>query len=101
MSITEEKLVKLFEDLEQQGMQEAKTQMKEDGFYFANAMDAKLPAYNTRITIASKQERIFEDDGGSGEEGAEDFRGYRDQIKNASKQIVDSKSKRNAIKKKK
>ncbi len=101
LSITEEKLVKLFEDLEQQGMEEAKTQMKEDGFYFANALDAKLPPHNTRITISNKQERVFEDGDDSGDEGAEDFRGYRDQIKNASKQIVDSKSKRNAIKKKK
>jgi len=100
LSITEEKLVKLFEDLEQQGMQEAQQIMKDDGFYFANTMDAKLPAYNTRIQIVNKQDRPFEDDD-EDDEAIEDFRGYRDQIKNASKQIVDSKSKRNAGKNKK
>lgn len=101
LSITEEKLVKLFEDLEQQGMQDVKQQMKEDGYFFASTLDAKLPAHNTRIAISNKQDRIFEDEDGSGDEGIEDFKGYRDQIKNASKQIVDSKSKRNATKKNK
>ncbi len=101
LSITEEKLVKLFEDLEQQGMEEAKQQMREDGHLFAGTLDAKLPAHNTRVPIASKQERAFEDEDASGDEGIEDFKGYRDQIKNASKQIVDSKTKRNATKKNK
>lgn len=81
-------------------MQEAQQTMKDDGFYFANTMDAKLPAYNTRIQIVNKQDRQFEDDD-EDDEAIEDFRGYRDQIKNASKQIVDSKSKRNAGKKNK
>lgn len=100
LSVTEEKLIKLYEDLEAQGMNETKQQMKEEGFYFANALDAKLPAHNTRITLASKNvERAFEDEDGSGDEGTEDFRGYRDQIKQASKQIVDSKTKRHLIKK--
>ena len=96
LSVTEEKLLKLFEDLEAQGMNETKQQMKEEGFYYANAIDAKLPPHNTRITLTSKNvERPFEDEDGSGDEGTEDFRGYRDQIKQASKQIVDSKLKRN------
>ena len=102
LSITEEKLVKLVEDLEAQGMNETKQSMKEDGFYFATTMEAKLPQYNTRITLANKnQDRPFEDEDASGDEGDEDFRGYRDQIKQASKQIVDSKTKRHAIKKNK
>ena len=33
LSVTEEKLIKLYEDLEAQGMNETKQQMKEDGFY--------------------------------------------------------------------
>ncbi len=102
LSVTEEKLVKLFEDLEAQGMNETKQTMKEEGFYFANTMEAKLPQHNTRITLTNKnQDRPFEDEDGSGDDGDDDFRGYRDQIKQASKQIVDSKTKRHAIKKKK
>ncbi len=102
LSVTEEKLVKLFEDLEAQGMNETKQSMKEDGFYFATTLEAKLPQYNTRITLTNKnQERAFEDEDASGDDGDEDFRGYRDQIKQASKQIVDSKTKRHAIKKNK
>jgi hypothetical protein len=102
LSITEEKLVKLFEDLEQQGLYETQQQLKEEGF-LANmsALDAKLPPHNTRIPVVNKQERVFEDDDASGDEGTEDFKGYRDQIKQASKQIVDSKTKRNATKKNK
>ena len=46
-------------------------------------------------------ERTFEDEDASGDEGSEDFRGYRDQIKQASKQIVDQKLKRNNNKKNK
>jgi hypothetical protein len=102
LSITEEKLVKLYEDLDAQGMSETQQQMKEDGFYFASTSDAKLPPYNTRITLASKTtDRPFEDEDASGDEGGEDFLGYRDQIKQASKQIVDSKTKRHQTKKNK
>jgi hypothetical protein len=102
LSVTEEKLVKLFEDLEAQGMNETKQTMREEGFYFANTMEAKLPQHNTRIALTNKnQDRPFEDEDGSGDDGDDDFRGYRDQIKQASKQIVDSKTKRHAIKKKK
>ncbi len=103
LSVTEEKLVKLYEDLDAQGMNEARQQLKEEGVYFANTMDAKLPQYNTRIALSSKHggERQFDEDDGSGEEGTEDFRGYRDQIKLASKQIVDSKTKRHQVKNKK
>ena len=101
LSVTEEKLVKLFEDLEQQGMHETKQQMKEDGFYFANALDAKLPPHNTRIPVTSKQGYMFDEDDASGDEGTEDFEVYRYQIKQASKNIVDSRTKRNATKKNK
>ncbi|RNA22272.1 coiled-coil domain-containing protein [Brachionus plicatilis] len=102
LSVTEEKLIKLYEDLEAQGMNETKQQMKEEGLYFANALDAKLPPHNTRIVFPNKTgDRAFDDEDGSGDEGTEDFRGYREQIKQASKQIVDSKTKRNQIKKNK
>lgn len=102
LSVTEEKLIKLYEDLEAQGMNETKQQMKEDGFYFANALEAKLPPHNTRIVFPIKSgERGFDDEDGSGDEGNDDFRGYRDDIKKASRQIVESKTKRNQIKKNK
>ena len=102
LSVTEEKLIKLYEDLEAQGMNETKQQMKEDGFYYANAVDAKLPPHNTRITLTNKNaDKMFEDEDGSGDDGNEDFKGYRDQIKQASKNIVDSKTKRHLIKKNK
>lgn len=102
LSVTEEKLIKLYEDLEAQGMNETKQQMKEDGFYFANAVDAKLPQHNTRITLASKNaDKMFEDEDGSGDDGNEDFKNFRDQIKANSKNIVDSKTKRNLVRKKK
>lgn len=95
LSITEEKLVKLYEDLESGGMSETKQQMKDDGLYFATTTDAKLPPYNTRIAQVSKAaDRAFEDDEISGDEGTEDFLASRDQIKQQSKQIVDSKTKR-------
>ena len=95
MSTTEEKLVKLYEDLDAQGLNDAKQQMRDDTIFYMSATDAKLPPHNTRITIVSKnQDRPFEDEDGSADEGTEDFRSYRDQIKQASKMLVDSKSKR-------
>jgi len=102
LSITEEKLIKLFEDLEAQGLNDMKQQMKEDNFFYANTNEAKLPAHNTRITIINRHaDRAFDEEEGSADEGNEDFRGYREQIKQASKQIVDSKTKRHAVKKNK
>lgn len=108
LSITEEKLVKLYEELEAQGMNETRQQMSKDEagtFYLSTTSDAKLPPYNTRIQmvtrgggiaggVAGADSRAFEDDEMSGDEGTEDFLNYRDQIKLASKQIVDSKTKR-------
>lgn len=104
LSVTEEKLVKLYEDLEANGMNETKKQMKEDGggIYVGNTSDAKLPQYNTRITLTNKNaDRPYEDEEDSNDEGIEDFRGYRDQIKQASKQIVDAKTKKHQVKNKK
>lgn len=106
LSIIEEKLVKLYEELDAQGLNETKQQMSKDEagtFYLSTTSDAKLPPYNTRIQMATRgvtggvsgaDSRPFEDDEMSGDEGAEDFLNYRDQIKQASKQIVDSKTKR-------
>lgn len=102
LSITEEKLIKLYEDLETQGMREVQQQMKEDGVYYANVntSDAKLPAYNTRISLPSKtQDRVYEDGDESGDEGDEDFRENRNKIKQLSKQLVDAKTKRHTTKK--
>ena len=102
LSVTEEKLVKLYEDLEAQGLNETKKQMKEDGLYIGNTNEAKLPPHNTRITLSSKvTDRPYEDEDDSNDEGIEDFRGYRDQIKQASKQIVDAKTKKHQVKNKK
>lgn len=85
-------------------MAELQQQMKEEGVYYAatSAGDAKLPAYNTRILLATKNlDRPFEDEDASGDEGDEDFKANRDQIKQASKQIVDTKTKRHTTKKNK
>jgi hypothetical protein len=104
LSITEEKLIKLYEDLEAQGMRETLQQMKDDGVYYSTTTitDAKLPPYNTRIPLNIKgTDRPFEDEDASGDEGDEDFRANREQIKQASKQIVESKTKRHTIKKNK
>lgn len=102
LSVTEEKLVKLYEDLDGQGLNDPKQQLKEDTIFYLNATDAKLPPHNTRIALVNKNaDRPFEEEDGSADEGTEDFRTYRDQIKQASKQLVDSKSKRNATKKNK
>ncbi len=84
-------------------MSETQQQMKEDGVYYATVVagDAKLPQYNTRITLATKnQDRPFEDEDGSGDEGDEDFKANRDQLKQASKQIVELKTKRHTKNKK-
>jgi hypothetical protein len=103
LSVTEEKLVKLYEDLEAQGLNDTQKQMKEEGLYIGNINEAKLPQYNTRIVLANtkNQDRAYEDEEDSGDDGNEDFRGYRDQIKQASKQIVDAKTKKHQVKNKK
>jgi hypothetical protein len=102
LSVTEEKLIKLYEDLEAQGLNETKKQMKEEGLFIGNTNEAKLPQYNTRIALSSKNvDRPYEDEDDSNDEGLEDFRGYRDQIKQASKQIVDAKTKKHQVKNKK
>jgi hypothetical protein len=85
-------------------MYETQQQMKDEGFLFANATEAKLPPYNTRIVLApagKNADRPFEEEDASGDEAADDFKSYRDQIKQASKQIVDAKTKRHTVKKKK
>lgn len=104
LSVTEEKLVKLYEDLEAQGMKETLQQMKDEGVYHANMnlTEAKLPPYNTRITLPTKGlDRQYEDEDESAEEGDEDFKQSRNQIKLDSKTLVDSKTKRHTTKKNK
>jgi hypothetical protein len=139
LSVIEEKLVKLYEELDAQGLSETRQQMSKDdtsGYFLTTMSDAKLPPYNTRIQMTSRGGMLgvaggggggglggtgvgsgttglgggdaggrgvsvaFEDDEMSGDEGTEDFLNYRDQIKQASKQIVDSKTKRHQAHKK-
>ena len=103
LSVTDDKLFNLYEELEKLGMSETQQQMKDEGVYYATVIagDAKLPQYNTRITLATKnQERPFEDEDASAEEGDEDFKANRDQLKQASKQIVELKTKRHTKNKK-
>ncbi|KAH9507494.1 hypothetical protein Btru_051293 [Bulinus truncatus] len=99
LSTSEEKLLKLLEELDGKDIQELLKQMEEEEFHAS--IEGKLPAYNTRVKLPQTQKDLVygDDDEDSGED---DFDvPNRAAIKKQSQFIVDSKTKRRVPKKKK
>ncbi|XP_033763026.1 coiled-coil domain-containing protein 151-like [Pecten maximus] len=98
LSLCEEKLLKLLEELDGKEINEITKQMEEEEFHAS--MEGKLPQYNTRVKLPQKERDMgFDDEDDSGDDDG-DVPG-RTAIKKQSQFIVDSKTKRRTTKKKK
>ncbi|KAI0217961.1 Coiled-coil domain-containing protein 151 [Lamellibrachia satsuma] len=92
LSISEEKLLKLLEEIDQQGhdLDNLIKQMEEEDFH--NTIEMKLPVHNTRVKLpTSTKDTMYDEDEDSGED--EDIP-TRQTLKRASQQIVESKTRR-------
>jgi len=98
LSISEEKLLKLLEELEQSGkdVEELSRLIDEEDFH--NTVDQNLPKHNVRVKLpATKTEAYIGDE----ESGDDDEILSREGLKKQSQQIVDAKTRRRPGKKKK
>eukprot|EP00745_Piridium_sociabile_P021402 TRINITY_DN32914_c0_g1_i4.p1 TRINITY_DN32914_c0_g1~~TRINITY_DN32914_c0_g1_i4.p1 ORF type:complete len:437 (+),score=186.58 TRINITY_DN32914_c0_g1_i4:272-1582(+) len=99
LSTSEEKLLKLLEELDGKDLNETLRQMEEEEYHAS--IEGKLPQYNTRVKLPTTQ-RDFDygdDDEDSGEDDGEVPN--RNAIKKNSQNIIDAKTKRRVAKKKK
>ncbi|XP_053572012.1 outer dynein arm-docking complex subunit 3 [Bombina bombina] len=91
LSITEEKLQKLLEELKGQDLTEILRQMEEEEFQ--SSIEGKLPQYNVRISLpAPAKQDIYDDDDDSGDDDGDVV--TRAALKRQSQQIIESKTKR-------
>lgn len=99
LSTSEEKLLKLLEELDGKDLNETLRQMEEEEFHAS--IEGKLPQYNTRVKLPTTH-RDFDygdDDEDSGEDDGDVP--TRNTIKKNSQNIIDAKTKRRVAKKKK
>lgn len=99
LSTCEEKLLRLLEELEGSGrdVPELQTQMEEEEYH--NTVEPKLPSYNTRINMPQAiKDTMFDDDEESGDDAEIPT---RDKIKDQSRNIIESKTRRRVGKRKK
>lgn len=99
LTVSEEKLLKLMEELESSGkdLGDVQRQMEEEEFH--TTVEMKLPRYNTRVKFpANTKDTMFDDEDDSGDD--EDVL-TRNAIKRQSQQIVDAKTRRRPGKRKK
>eukprot|EP00112_Aurelia_sp_Birch-Aquarium-sp1_P003348 Seg1374.4 transcript_id=Seg1374.4/GoldUCD/mRNA.D3Y31 product="Coiled-coil domain-containing protein 151" protein_id=Seg1374.4/GoldUCD/D3Y31 len=94
LGTTEQKLLKLMEDLGGKDLQDVMKEMED--LDFRSNLENKLPQFNTRVKLPATTEKniVYEDDDDSGED--EDFMS-RNAIKKNSQQIVDMKTKKHKI----
>jgi len=99
LSTSEEKLLKLLEELDGNDLSDVLRAMEEEEFHAS--IEGKLPAYNTRVKLPQTQRDLVygDEDEDSGEDDGEVPN--RNAIKKQSQFIVDSKTKRRVPKKKK
>ncbi|XP_056426382.1 outer dynein arm-docking complex subunit 3 isoform X2 [Hyla sarda] len=98
LDITDQKLLKLLEELDDQNIEEILRQMEEEEFQAS--IEGKLPAFNVRIPLpAQAKQDTFDDDDDSGEDEGDVV--TRASLKKQSQQIIESKTKRKSRPKKK
>ncbi|XP_078489128.1 DC2-related axonemal dynein intermediate chain 4 [Ciona intestinalis] len=91
LSISEEKLLKLLEDLDGRELVDILRQMEEEEFH--SSIESKLPSYNVRIPLpATHKPDAYEEDDESGDDDA--AAPTRGDLKRRSQQIIDSKMKK-------
>ncbi|CAK8674702.1 outer dynein arm-docking complex subunit 3-like [Clavelina lepadiformis] len=91
LSVSEEKLLKLLEDLDGRELLDILRQMEAEEFHAT--IENKLPSYNVRIPLpASQKHDAYEDDDESGDDDA--AAPTRADLKRRSQQIIDSKMKK-------
>jgi myosin heavy subunit len=92
LGISEQKLLKLMEELGGKDIQDVVKEMEDTEF--RTSLESKLPAHNTRVKLPTVNERMagFEEDDDSGDD--DDYLS-RNAIKRTSQQIVDAKTKKN------
>ncbi|KAK7094450.1 outer dynein arm-docking complex subunit 3-like [Littorina saxatilis] len=99
LSTSEEKLLKLLEELDGKDLNETLRQMEEEEFHAS--IEGKLPQYNTRVKLPTTQRDLVygDEDEDSGEDDIDVPN--RNAIKKNSQNIIDAKTKRRVAKKKK
>lgn len=98
LSTSEEKLLKLLEELDGKDLQAVVKEMEEEEFHAS--VEGKLPQYNTRVKLPQTQRDIvYDEDEDTGDDDPDVLDRY--QIKKQSQFIVDAKTKRRTTKKKK
>ncbi|XP_074655355.1 outer dynein arm-docking complex subunit 3-like isoform X2 [Tubulanus polymorphus] len=98
LSVSEEKLLRLLEDLDGKDLEETMNQMEEEEFHAS--IETRLPQYNTRIKLPqAHKENVYDDDDESGDDDGDVM--TRAALKRQSQQLVDSRTKRKATRKKK
>ncbi|XP_064649660.1 outer dynein arm-docking complex subunit 3-like isoform X2 [Lineus longissimus] len=98
LSVSEEKLLKLLEELDGKNLEEIMTQMEEEEFHAS--IEGKLPAYNTRIKLPQTQrDNVYDDEDESGDDDQDVP--TRQQLKRQAQQLVDSKTKKKTTRRKK
>lgn len=99
LSTCEEKLMKLIEDLDAMGKNVNEVSQMMDEEEFQTTAQIKLPQYNTRVKLpAVAKDTIYDDEDASGED--EEIQ-TRQSLKKQSQQIVDAKTRRRPVKRKK
>ncbi|CAD5117410.1 unnamed protein product [Dimorphilus gyrociliatus] len=96
LSVCEEKLLKLLQELENVDLDETQRRMEEEEF---NSREFGLPRYNQRVKFPLEQSKtMFDEDENSGEDDQDAM--TREKIKEESEQMRDSKKRRGKKKKK-
>nr|CAB3228204.1 IC4 DC2-related axonemal dynein intermediate chain 4 [Phallusia mammillata] len=91
LSVSEEKLLKLLEDLDGRELLDILRQMEEEEFH--SSIENKLPSYNVRIPLpATHKHDAYEDDDESGDDDTS--APTRVDLKRRSQMIIDSKMKK-------
>jgi len=97
LSTSEEKLLKLLEELDGQNLTEILDQMEEEEYHAQ--MEGKLPQYNTRVKLPQTQrDNVYDDDDDSGDDDGDMM--TRTNLKKQSQSLIDSKNKRRMPKRK-
>ncbi|XP_067940120.1 outer dynein arm-docking complex subunit 3-like [Watersipora subatra] len=97
LSTSEEKLLKLLEELDGQDLSDILEQMEEEEYHAQ--MEGKLPEYNTRVKLPQTQrDNVYDDEDESGDDDGELM--TRSNLKKQSQSLIDSKNKRRMPKRK-
>ena len=99
LSVCEEKLIKLMDELVNEKEEELRKEMMEEDFHVA--LEGKLPSYNTRIHLAdARQDQLYAEDEDDQDDAGADIMS-RAHMKKLANELIEQKTKRKTQTKKK